>query len=61
MPSMDRAGSRFIEAVSGGWPMILSSLKSSLEAGESLEPLAEGDVEGSGGRRQKAIVRPTFC
>jgi uncharacterized protein YndB with AHSA1/START domain len=34
---MERADSKFIEAVSGGWPMILSSLKSSLETGEPLE------------------------
>jgi len=34
---MDRPGSKFIEAVSGGWPIILSSLKSLLETGESLE------------------------
>lgn len=32
---MDRPASRFIEAVSVGWPMILSSLKSLLETGES--------------------------
>jgi hypothetical protein len=31
---MDRAESKFIEAVSGGWPKILSNLKSLLEAGE---------------------------
>jgi uncharacterized protein YndB with AHSA1/START domain len=30
------AKSKFIEAVSGGWPMLLSSLKSLLETGESL-------------------------
>jgi uncharacterized protein YndB with AHSA1/START domain len=34
---MERGGSKFIEAVSGGWPMILSSLKSLLETGEALE------------------------
>jgi uncharacterized protein YndB with AHSA1/START domain len=34
---MDKPGSRFIEAVSGGWPKILSSLKSLLETGEPLE------------------------
>jgi uncharacterized protein YndB with AHSA1/START domain len=34
---MDRNPSKFIEAVSGGWPMILSSLKSLLETGEPLE------------------------
>ncbi|OWJ67920.1 SRPBCC family protein [Inquilinus limosus] len=31
--SMDREGSKFIEAVSGGWPLILSNLKSLLETG----------------------------
>jgi uncharacterized protein YndB with AHSA1/START domain len=34
---MDKPGSKFIEAVSEGWPPILSSLKSLLETGESLE------------------------
>jgi uncharacterized protein YndB with AHSA1/START domain len=34
---IDRSGSKLIEAVSSGWPMILSSLKSLLETGESLE------------------------
>ncbi len=34
---MDAPGSKFIAAVSGGWPMILSSLKSLIETGESLE------------------------
>ena len=34
---MERPGSKFIEAVSSGWPMILSSLKSLLETGQSLE------------------------
>jgi len=34
---MDQAGSKFIESVSEGWPPILSSLKSLLETGESLE------------------------
>jgi hypothetical protein len=31
---MERPGTRFIEAVSGGWPLILSNLKSLLETGE---------------------------
>jgi hypothetical protein len=31
---MDRADSKLIEAVSGGWPRILSNLKSLLETGE---------------------------
>ena len=34
--AMDRTGSKFNEAVSSGWPMILSSLKSLLETGEPL-------------------------
>jgi uncharacterized protein YndB with AHSA1/START domain len=34
---MERPGSKLIEAVSGGWPMILASLKSLLETGEPLE------------------------
>jgi uncharacterized protein YndB with AHSA1/START domain len=33
---MDRPESKLIQAVSGGWPVILSSLKSLLETGESL-------------------------
>jgi uncharacterized protein YndB with AHSA1/START domain len=32
--AMDRANSRFIEKVSGGWPRILSNLKSLLETGK---------------------------
>ena len=34
---MDRDDSKFIKAISGGWPMILASLKSLLETGESIE------------------------
>ena len=34
---IDRTGSKFIAAVSGGWPKILSSLKSLLETGAALE------------------------
>jgi uncharacterized protein YndB with AHSA1/START domain len=34
---IDYPESKFIEAVSNGWPAILSSLKSLLETGESLE------------------------
>lgn len=33
---MDRAESKLIEAVSGGWPRILSNLKSLLETGETV-------------------------
>jgi uncharacterized protein YndB with AHSA1/START domain len=36
---MARPGSKFIEAVSGGWPRILSNLKTLLETGEALMPL----------------------
>ncbi len=35
--SIEREGAKVIEAVSGGWPKILSSLKSLLETGKSLE------------------------
>jgi hypothetical protein len=34
--SLDRDDSQFIKAVSGGWPMILSNLKSLLETGAVL-------------------------
>ncbi len=34
---MDRLQSKLIEAVSGGWPVILSSLKSFIETGSPLE------------------------
>jgi len=34
---MEKSDSKFIKAVSTGWPMILASLKSLLETGESLE------------------------
>ena len=33
----DRPGSKLIEAVSNGWPMIVASLKSLLETGHALE------------------------
>jgi len=35
--TMEKPESKLIKAVSGGWPMILSSLKTLLETGESLE------------------------
>jgi len=38
---MEKEGSKFIEAVSSGWPHILASLKSLLETGESLEETRE--------------------
>ncbi len=33
---MDRPGSRLIDAVSDGWPLVLSNLKSLLETGEAV-------------------------
>ena len=38
---IEKEGSKFIEAVSSGWPHILASLKSLLETGESLEETRE--------------------
>ena len=38
---IDRPGSKLIEAVSGGWPRILSSLKTLLETGMALPPIGE--------------------
>ena len=34
---LDKTGSKLIEAVSGGWPKILSNLKSLLETGSALD------------------------
>jgi uncharacterized protein YndB with AHSA1/START domain len=34
---METSESKFIKAISGGWPIILASLKSLLETGEALE------------------------
>ena len=41
---IDVERSKLIEAVSGGWPMILSSLKSLLETGSALGEAAEGSA-----------------
>jgi uncharacterized protein YndB with AHSA1/START domain len=38
---IEKEGSKFIQAVSSGWPHILASLKSLLETGESLEETRE--------------------
>jgi uncharacterized protein YndB with AHSA1/START domain len=38
---IDKPGAKFIEAVSGGWPKILSSLKSMLETGAPLSEIAQ--------------------
>ena len=40
--TIDREGSKFIEAVSGGWPKVLSGLKSLLETGRAIEPAPKG-------------------
>jgi uncharacterized protein YndB with AHSA1/START domain len=40
--SMEREGSKFIGAVSGGWPQILSNLKSLLETGAIILPPRDG-------------------
>ena len=45
---IEKEGSKFIEAVSTGWPHILASLKSLLETGESLEETREWPREASG-------------
>ena len=37
---IDKPGAKFIEAVCGGWPKILSSLKSMLETGAPLSEIA---------------------
>lgn len=39
--SMDREGSKFVGAVSAGWPQILSNLKSLLETGSVVLPARE--------------------
>ena len=44
----DRPGSKLIEAVSNGWPAILSSLKSLLETGEPLEATRKWPKESNG-------------
>ena len=36
---IDRTGSSFIEAVAGGWPKVLASLKSYLETGTALKEM----------------------
>jgi uncharacterized protein YndB with AHSA1/START domain len=38
---MEKSGSKLIDAVRGGWPRILASLKSLLETGESLQSTRE--------------------
>jgi uncharacterized protein YndB with AHSA1/START domain len=35
--AMEKSDSKFIKAVTGGWPIILASLKSLLETGKSIE------------------------
>ena len=45
---IEKEASKFIQAVSSGWPHILASLKSLLETGESLEETREWPREASG-------------
>jgi uncharacterized protein YndB with AHSA1/START domain len=40
-----KPGSKFLQAVSSGWPLILSSLKSLLETGEALAETRKWDCE----------------
>ena len=42
--TIDRENSQFIKAVSGGWPSVLSSLKSLLETGKALPPRDKSKV-----------------
>jgi uncharacterized protein YndB with AHSA1/START domain len=44
---IDKPDSKLIQKVSGGWPMILASLKSLLETGESLEASRRWPTERS--------------
>lgn len=37
---MDKAGSKLLQSVSRGWPLVLASLKSLIETGEPLEATA---------------------
>jgi uncharacterized protein YndB with AHSA1/START domain len=50
---MEKEGSKFIEAVSSGWPHILASLKSLLETGESLEETREWPKDLTAESKQK--------
>ena len=49
-------GSKVLEAVSNGWPAVLSSLKSLLETGRALAMTAPGAMERA---RTEAIARAT--
>src|SRR5262249_45495783 len=46
-------GSKFLEAVSGGWPHILASLQSLVETGESLVETREWPEEGCEAKRKE--------
>lgn len=50
----DTPGSKLIEAVSNGWPLILASLKSLLETGASLEATRNWPKDGQCVSSQKA-------
>jgi len=50
---VDKPDSKFLEAVSGGWPQILASLKSLLETGESLVETREWPESGCDQKRKE--------
>ncbi len=54
---IDRPGSKFLEAVSSGWPLILASLKSLLETGESLEATRRWPEGGCQASRRPSETR----
>jgi uncharacterized protein YndB with AHSA1/START domain len=43
---IDKPGSKLLESVSNGWPLVLASLKSLLETGEPLEGTSKWPEEG---------------
>jgi len=50
---VEKPDSKFLEAVSGGWPHILASLKSLLETGESLVETREWPEAGCEQKRKE--------
>ena len=58
---IDQPKSKIIEAVSGGWPKILSSLKSLLETGEPLRWDVESGAEASRRRRMNSRSWALSC
>jgi Uncharacterized conserved protein len=56
---VDKPGSKFLEAVSNGWPHILASLKSLLETGESLVETRDWPEEGCEQKRKDLAAAAT--